>query len=337
MHIDFNNVYKTRLNSKLLMSYLFILTTILILISLCSFFYFGFGSSKIDEFTNIEEIENYSKVVVKKSVKIYDIFLFSQECHMLAVRLYRLSPYVDKFIAITSRSTFSNGLQEIPACDELIEEYKSKIVFEKIKINSNYKTPQYRIIDLRRNIVTVVNKYNIQPDDLIIVSDVDEIPTREALDYTLNNLPIQQNPPFYSLCGPRYLFNYRLELQPSCEGVIFQYKDYKGDINRFRTKAKNGKNKMTIYPSQTHCEYCYPKYEDISNHFKRSSENIELQKYDSYESILRMEHCHTGFAEKGNFAEYKWKSNPLPNNKEFKYLIDAISISDGKDAEKITC
>lgn len=319
------------------MSYIFVVTIAVIVILFGSFFYFGYESTDIKEFSNVTDIEEYTKYTVKKSVKIYDIFLFSQECHMLAVRLFRLNPYVDKFIAITSHSTFSNGTQEIPSCSELIEEYKSKLVFETVKIGVNYKTPKYRVLDLRRSIITVVMKYNIQPDDILIVSDVDEIPTRSGIDFTLNNLPIQLNPPFYSLCGPRYLFTYRLETQPSCDGVIFQYKEYKGDINRFRTKAKNGKNRMTIYPSQTHCEYCYPKYEDISNHFKRSSESEKLQQYDSYDAILRMEKCPSGIDEKASASNYEWKNNPLPNNKQFKYLIESISISDGKDAEKITC
>lgn len=285
-------------------------------------------------FINPSTLKEYKDIKIKKTMKIIDVFIYNNECEILALRLFRLYPFVDNFYIISSDNTFSNNKQSvsIDQCENLIKEYKDKITFKKYKLayeNSSVK----KYMDLRRKTMDVINELNLSENDLIIMSDVDEIPTREALQYVIKNPPEK----YYSLCGPHYIFNYASKTGDSCSGVIFINKNHKDPVD-YRSAATDNKNKLPVTISQTHCSYCLKNPEQIINKIKFLSKNL-----DEAEKKYTKEYLYCLIENKKDLdnnyfsqVDYDWSINPIPNRKEFEYLTKQNSIEFSKEISKKT-
>jgi len=141
-----------------------------------------------------------------KKNKIVDCFFFYDEIEMLKLRVKELSPYVDYFVIIEGKIDFRNNPKNINfnPKDDFFNDYREKIIhlvydeFDKNSLKEVYKNLEYErklfsfnesiidkfdIIDfslnsLREKILTL----DLQFDDLILVSDVDEIPDLSIAD-----------------------------------------------------------------------------------------------------------------------------------------------------------
>ncbi len=141
-----------------------------------------------------------------KKNKIVDCFFFYDEIEMLKLRVKELSPYVDYFVIIEGKIDFRNNPKNINfnPKDDFFNDYREKIIhlvydeFDKNSLKEVYKNLDYErklfsfnesiidkfdIIDfslnsLREKILTL----DLQFDDLILVSDVDEIPDLSIAD-----------------------------------------------------------------------------------------------------------------------------------------------------------
>lgn len=125
---------------------------------------------------------------------IYDCFMFNDENEILELRLRYLKDFVDFFVIAESEFNFSGQLKPINSTS-IIE--KLQIPEEKI-IRVRYKfTPKdlellslargkYELEKIARNSLLQVIR-NLEDEDYVIVSDVDEIPTREQLSGALQS------------------------------------------------------------------------------------------------------------------------------------------------------
>lgn len=145
-------------------------------------------------------------------MKIFDTFLFFNEVELLELRLEVLSDVVDHFVITEARKTFSG--KEKPLYYELNKEryakFKDKIIHNVIDVTpddfSSFVAPnQYYTsrekgyphksngmplsklsIDFQREVFqrdSIVNGLlgRAEPDDLILISDLDEIPNPDAV------------------------------------------------------------------------------------------------------------------------------------------------------------
>jgi beta-1,4-mannosyl-glycoprotein beta-1,4-N-acetylglucosaminyltransferase len=147
-----------------------------------------------------------------KKNKIVDCFFFHDEIEMLKMRVKELSPYVDYFIIIEGKIDFRNNPKNININlkDDFFNDYRQKInhlVYDKFDKNSLKKI--YENLKYERKLLSfnesIVDKFDIidyalsslrekilsldlQFDDLIMVSDIDEIPDLSAsntlIDYS---------------------------------------------------------------------------------------------------------------------------------------------------------
>ena len=138
-------------------------------------------------------------------MKIYDCFLYFDEELLLDVRLNILDKFIDKFVIVESKYSH-RGEQRKPTFDiKKFQKFKNKI--EYILLENNPKN-LYEIKDTdsrkdekiilngnlrefyQRNSLALGYK-NADKDDLIIISDVDEIPFLENLNfYEIKNQPV---------------------------------------------------------------------------------------------------------------------------------------------------
>ena len=117
-------------------------------------------------------------------MKVYDCFMYYDEDTVVDIRLNCLDPYVDKFIIVESKFTHSGK--------------KRNLLFDINKFNHFKNKISYFVLDHEPNGIEVVNdkddedlkshKYIVtglkeaDPEDIIMVSDADEIPNLEKLD-----------------------------------------------------------------------------------------------------------------------------------------------------------
>ena len=153
-------------------------------------------------------------------MKIYDCFMFFDEEMLLDLRLNIMNKYVDKFV-ITEATYMHSGKQKKLIFDiNKFSKFKDKIIYkivdnpppdiEKInkndseenknsKIQSNaYKRHIYQLEETRLGIS------DAEPDDIIIIGDLDEIPNLENVDFN----KIKQKLIFFE----QKMFYYKLNL-----------------------------------------------------------------------------------------------------------------------------
>ena len=131
-------------------------------------------------------------------MKIYDCFMFFDEEMLLALRLNIMDKYVDKFV-ITEATYMHSGVPKKLVFDiNKFQKFKNKIIYivvdepppnlykidEKANINSRdrkrklnaYKREIFQIQKTQDGLI------NADSNDIVIVSDLDEIPNLENTD-----------------------------------------------------------------------------------------------------------------------------------------------------------
>ena len=140
---------------------------------------------------------------------IYDCFQYFNEDHMVDLRMNILNDYVDYFVISESTKTHQGGDKKLNFKIENFGKYKHKIIytvaeFEKDKNFINHKGGESLIEQHQRN--NILNGLNNANDnDLIILSDSDEIP-----DLTKIGL-IRSNTKFTAFS--QKMFMYKINLQ----------------------------------------------------------------------------------------------------------------------------
>lgn len=114
---------------------------------------------------------------------IYDCFTFFNELPLLELRLKLLSPYVDKFILVEMSQTQRGEPKPYYYADnkEMFSEYNDKIICihpENIPVMEEKRGWTLENFQ-RKSIIDGLG--NCEPDDIIMISDLDEIPNPRIL------------------------------------------------------------------------------------------------------------------------------------------------------------
>ncbi len=161
-------------------------------------------------------------------MKIFDCFMFYDEEMLLDIRLNTLDKFVDKFIIVESSYTHS-GEKKDPIFDiENFKKFKDKIKYhlvdkppKGIETVNTYDTDHIKENKIIMNAVRFENGQRhaignlldeADPNDQIIISDLDEIPNLENIDFnnTKSKIILFRQKMFY------YKFNLILENMNWC-------------------------------------------------------------------------------------------------------------------------
>jgi beta-1,4-mannosyl-glycoprotein beta-1,4-N-acetylglucosaminyltransferase len=139
-------------------------------------------------------------------MKIYDCCMFFDEEMLLSLRLKTLNKYIDKFIIVESKYTHSGDKKKLIFDINKYREFKNKINYivtddspENIeKINNdddeNQKNTKYIINALKRENYQrdriTDGLSDASPNDWVIISDLDEIPNLDKINFTSINKKI---------------------------------------------------------------------------------------------------------------------------------------------------
>ncbi len=154
--------------------------------------------------------------------KVYDCFTFFNEMDLLEIRLNELDEEVDYFVIVESTRTFQKKDKPLylNLNDERIVKFKDKIIHIVVDDFPNFfthwrvpKTWDYE--NHQRNAISR-GLINAKPDDIIIVSDVDEIPNAKKLAENINlNKPVVFQQRFFY-----YFLNYIMTKATSESSII---------------------------------------------------------------------------------------------------------------------
>ena len=133
-------------------------------------------------------------------MKIFDCFMYFDEEVVLDLRLNFLDQYVDYFVIVESIYTHKGEKRKLKFNPNKFEKFKSKIIYkvydennediEKILDQDSEKIKSYKYImnalrrenGQRNHILAGLDNADI--DDIILISDVDEIPNLNSIDFT---------------------------------------------------------------------------------------------------------------------------------------------------------
>jgi len=116
-------------------------------------------------------------------MKVFDVFPFFNELDILEIRLNVLDSYVDYFILSEATKTFS-GLEKPLYYQENKERFKKfnhKIIHNIVEDTTPLDLHPYQRDVFQKDGIKKVILENISDEDVIIWSDVDEVPNPEAI------------------------------------------------------------------------------------------------------------------------------------------------------------
>jgi hypothetical protein len=161
-------------------------------------------------------------------MKVYDVFSFYNEFDILEIRLKELWDTVDHFVILESNVTyvgnpkeylFEKNKQRFEPYLEKIRHIKLDVSFEKQKevfpneIDDHWTREKYQRYAAKEQL------YDIEKDDIIIISDCDEVPRAEMIEMIKSD---SNNYDRYLLWAPQfnYKINYMKIYNPSRHGII---------------------------------------------------------------------------------------------------------------------
>jgi len=169
-------------------------------------------------------------------MKIYDCFSYWDEDLLLELRLNILDEYVDYFVIVEGNKTWQNNSKKLKFDIKKFEKYEKKIIYIPVKDMPDGNNPWLRE-NFQRNCISR-GLVNAAKDDLIIISDLDEIPNLDQISkfnsnmryavfkqkhfYYKINLQSQKNPFWYGsricvmrhLKSPQWLRNLKFKKRP---------------------------------------------------------------------------------------------------------------------------
>jgi beta-1,4-mannosyl-glycoprotein beta-1,4-N-acetylglucosaminyltransferase len=110
-------------------------------------------------------------------MKIYDCFTFFNELEVLEIRLNILNDYVDYFVIVEATKTHAGKPKELYYLKNKnkFKKFENKIIHVIVDDMPEIKESRWELENFQRNAI-IRGLKNCEPDDIILISDVDEIP-----------------------------------------------------------------------------------------------------------------------------------------------------------------
>ena len=163
---------------------------------------------------------------------IYDCFLFFNELELLSLRLHELDPVVDKFVLVESVETFTGKEKPLYFLEnrDLFQKFAHKIIHvvleERIETDTAWDRDHFQRNQILRGLT------QCQDDDLILISDLDEIPSAAYFSYFLEPL-IADQIPMVSLVQRMYQFYLNRDVGDWVGTTVAKYRFLKHNSPQF--------------------------------------------------------------------------------------------------------
>ena len=177
-------------------------------------------------------------------MKIIDSLIFYNEIDLVYYRLSIVDKYVDKFILVESTHTFTGQKKPLFYLENKnnFDKFNDKILhiivndmpykYPNINYNLNHQweNEYYQRNCIKKGIDTLINENYLNDEDIILTSDVDEIPNPNILINAKNNTLDYNRDKLNRLALDMYYYNlyYRIGEGSNWHGIkLFTFKAYK--------------------------------------------------------------------------------------------------------------
>ncbi|XP_054799016.1 uncharacterized protein LOC129303607 isoform X2 [Prosopis cineraria] len=203
--------------------------------------------------------------------RVFDAVLFSNELDILTIRWQEMSPYVTQFVLLESNSTFTGMPKPL-----VFATNREKFSFAEPQltygvIGGRFKKGENPFVEeayQRVALDQLLRISGIEDDDLLIMSDVDEIPSA----HTINLLRwCNDIPPILHLQLRNYLYSFEFYLDnKSWRASVHRYQRGKTRYAHFR------QSEVLLSDAGWHCSFC----------FRRISEFVfKMKAYSHYDRV----------------------------------------------------
>ncbi|XP_073143909.1 uncharacterized protein [Henckelia pumila] len=204
--------------------------------------------------------------------RVFDAVLFSNEVDILKIRWKELYPYVTEFVLLESNSTFS-GLPKPCVFSSVRDQFRfvePRLTYGQVpgrfmKDENPFVEEAYQRLALDY----LLKQAGIQDDDLLIMSDVDEIPSR----HTVNLLRwCDEIPHILHLRLKNYLYSFEFLLDDSSwRASIHVYRSGKTRYAHYRQSDE------ILVDAGWHCSFCFRHISEFRFKMKAYSHNDRVR------------------------------------------------------------
>ncbi|OWM71502.1 hypothetical protein CDL15_Pgr005689 [Punica granatum] len=206
-----------------------------------------------DENVSMENLCKLHSWKIRESPRrVYDAILFSNEIDILTIRWNELYPYVTQFVLLESNSTFTGIPKKLHFAKN---RDKFKFIEPRLTygmIGGRFKKGENPFIEeayQRVALDQLLKIAGIEDDDLLIMSDVDEIPSA----HTINLLRwCDDIPPILHLQLRNYLYSFEF---------YTDNKSWRASVHRYETgKTRYAHYRQSDYllsDAGWHCSFCF--------------------------------------------------------------------------------
>ena len=188
--------------------------------------------------------------------RLFDAIPFSIELDLLEIRLHELMDVVDKFVLVESNVTFTGYAKPL-----LFQQHRKRFAFAEHKIIYATFHPQlgqdaFVTEGRMRNFINDILKHEvgISDDDVLLMSDTDEIPYKFTLDLFKNcdGLPAITH---LQLKNYMYSFQFHVDMD-SWRAQVHYYNSQTTTYQHMRSTD------LMLGDAGWHCSFCFPAIED---------------------------------------------------------------------------
>lgn len=247
--------------------------------------------------------------------RVFDAVLFSNELDILEIRWKELYPYVSEFILLESNSTFTALKKPLVFAQnrERFDFVKSRLTYGNvggrfIKGENPFVEESYQRVALDQ----LIRIAGIAEDDLLIMSDVDEIPS----GHTINLLRwCDDIPEKLHLQLRNYLYSFEFyQDNKSWRASVHRYRERKTRYAHFRQSDD------LLSDSGWHCSFCFRYISDFAFKMKAYS-HVDRVRFSYYlnprriqDVICRGADLFDMLPEEYTFQEIIAKLGPIPSS-----------------------
>ncbi|KAJ0237326.1 Beta-1,4-N-acetylglucosaminyltransferase family protein [Hirschfeldia incana] len=253
--------------------------------------------------------------------RVFDAVLFSNEIDMLNIRWNELNPYITQFVLLESNSTFTGLSKPLAFAENRHKTFKfvepTRLSYGNIgggggRAKKKGENPFVEESFQRLALDQLIKLAGIQEDDLLIMSDVDEIPS----GHTINLLRwCDGYPPVLHLQLRNYLYSYEYYLDnKSWRASVHLYKPGKTRYAHFR------QSDSLLSDSGWHCSFCFRHISDFVFKMKAYS-HTDRVRFSHYldpkriqDVICKGTDLFDMFPEEHTFREIIGKLGPIPRS-----------------------
>ena len=267
-------------------------------------------------------------------MKIYDCFSYWDEDLLLDIRLNILNDYVDYFVIIEGNRTWQNNYKELRFNINKFSKFEKKIIYVPLENMPDGNNPYLRENFQRNCISRGLEGASIE--DLILISDLDEIPNPETISkfstnmryavfkqkhyYYKINLQSQKNPFWYGsracikkyLKSPQWLRELKFKKRPFWRIDKFRLNNIIEDGGWHFCNLKTPEELLYKYKNLCETNDPYVFKEKIDKKYL-NLEEIE-KKIKSGQDIIGRDELYLRQALDGSFPEYILKKKELLKN-----------------------